>query len=797
MIVSSWRRGLFTVAGLARGLAWVNRAAIPLIVGSIVLYGLLLRYNDYQAHRDEAWGYLGAIGDQTLILDSAARVLATGTFAQFDGTYARVTGLAGYGLGLLAMAVGGLYPGYAWLRLWLIGIGALLPLMGFFVIRLALGNVVAAAGVALLLANEPLLITESRTIYHDVPTTVLAGASLMLLYRLLREDRPRPRLAAWLGVMTGLTILAKMSHMCFVAVIIGSAALRRWTWARWKNVGVALCVAGLVIGVWVGRNAKILGTPMLSSQAGLSFVSGTGQHISKPPGAGGEIATVGQEQRFNQAYMRQAFTWIAHHPREYVRHVVKKFSDFWLKGPSPWWRWLLWGLVASLAVLLLWERRLFSAMIPIGLYLLLYTTTFSVVWPAIPTYYPPFTFLVILMIAPAIAGTVGRVWRGICQITNSLGGSPAVVRGIATLCCVGMGIGPLTTAWRTARASQCQAAENRAFLTWSETVLPPEAVILKTHLGDPWEVQQYTQRPVVFNVLNGMPWVIYKTPYGWRDYRQDYESIDRHPTAFRFDRQRDHGTVDAAVYLEPAWREAVWKEEGIRQLLAVWRTRGRDLFVLDTDATPLAQTFLPLNGYPLRGDELGLKFFRAFPYNPHRTIYRLIPHDDPRFAQFGPGMEEAVVWQTAPSPWRQGTTVQFMGAFGRHPGMAKLLVNGTYALSFRLGSDSDGVWVENGYHFAYQRQRPWWEMKGHPQYSIGVFTLTVPAHAAIAGQPLTLSISPLLVSGDPECWFAVLDVHQREGFTTLVGASEVWRNMDDGQSGHADMWVARSEPARF
>ena len=769
--------------------------AILLLINGIVLYGFLARYNDYLGHAEKMWGYLGTSDDPTCILDAAARVLATGTFAQFDGTYARVTGLAGYGLGLLAMAVGGLYPGYAWLRFWLVCIGSLIPLVGFIIVRAAFGSVIAGLGVAALLACEPLLITESKTIYHDVPTTVFAGLSLYYLYHLLREERFQPWRAMRLGLVSGLTILAKMSHLCLLAVIVGSVLFRRWTCPRWKNVGVALLATLFVLGLWVGRNSRICGAPILSSQSGFAFAASTGQAVWKPPGAGGEIATVGQEQRFNQAYVTQALRWIQRHPREYAHQVLKKIFNFWSRGPSPWWRWLLWGVPVSLGVGLLWGRSTLPAIVPCLLYLLCYTTTFGFVWPAVPTYYPPFVFLLILILALAFTVILEPLWRLLLRAATFMSVPPLAVRGTAVCLCLGIGLGPLTGAWRTMMAYHRRAAEERSFLAWVGTVLPSNAIIIKTDVGDPWEVQRYTHRPVVFNILYGMPWVVYKTPYGWRDYRQDYEPINHHPTAFRFDRQRDHGMVDAAVSLEPSACEA-FRREGVRQLLTLWRARGRELFVLDTDARLLAETFLPLNAYALRGDELSVKFFQAFPQNPRRSLYRLLRHDDPRWVQFGPGMEEAVVWETVPSPRRQVTTVRFVGAFGRHPGMAKILVNGTYAMSFSLGSDSDGTWTEHGYHLTYQRQHAWWEMKG-PQHSIGVFTLTVPVHVVTAGKPLTLSISPLLVSGDPECWFGLLDVPQGEGVATLIGASEVLRHMDDGQSGHMDIWIARSEPARF
>lgn len=799
--------------------AWVSRRKVTVLLFLIVLYGFLLRYDHYQSKLYEDWNYLGTTTDSVLMIDAAARVLGTGTFMQFDGTYARVTGLAGYGLALLAMAIGGLYPGFHWLRLGLIMIGSLVPVAGFFVINTALGSAVAGLGVAALLASEPILVTESRTIYHDVPATLCAGIALYWLMRLLREDRFRPRLAVGLGLATGLTILAKMSHLCLVAVIIGSVVLQRWTLARWKNVGVALAVTLCVLGIWMGRNAKVLGMPILSSQSGVVFAASTGQAVWKPPGAGGEIATVGQEQRFNQSYVQQALEWITAHPREYATIAIGKIRAFWLEGPSPWQRSLLWGIVASLVILFTWERRFLLAMVPIGLYLVLYSVTFGFTWPALPTYYPPFLFLLILALAPIFSGTFGRLWQVARWAAESVRCPKAVLDTVAlTMCCV-IGLPFLKTPWHEFRQYGQQAANERAYLAWAGTVLPEEAIIVKTDLWNPWQAQQLTQRPVLFNALNGIPWFMHKTPYSVRDYQQDWQSVNFNPTSFRFDIARDHGRMDAALHLSPEELE-LFQKERVRGLPSIWRRRHRQLFLLDVDAKVLAESFLPANAYALRGDELAVKFYRAFPQDPRRTLYRLVARDDAALGHFGRGTEQAVIWQTAPCPERRATTIWFEGAFGKQPGLARLLVNGRYAMAFQLGATGDRQWTENGYRLEYRQRRPWWDIRPltGTLYSVGTLTLTVPASIVTPGQPLTVSVSPLLVTGDPDSWFAVLNkkdtlqmltqqgggpprpvgAQQIEGFKMLVGSSEVLRSRDDGRSGRSavgttDFWLARAQ----
>lgn len=772
---------------------WLNRATVPILLTSIVVYGWLLRYLGHLATLDKAWNFLGTSGDQMLMYNAAAHVMDTGTFMQPDGTYARITGLAAYLLTTLAVALGGLSPGFGWLRLIFLTIGAGVPLVGFFVVRRATKSAITGLGVALLLAMEPVLVTESTTLYHDVPATVCAGISLYWLSRVLQEEQFRPRVAAILGVTSGLTVLAKMSHLCLLGVMTGAAALRRWTRPRWQNMGVALLTTMLVLGVWMARNARVMGAPILSSQSGLSFAIGTGQNVVHPSGTSGEIATSAQERRFNDLYMAQALTWIRQHPRAYARHIGHQFLVFWMKGPTPWWQPLLWGAAASLGVMLLWERSLIPAMLPMLLYLIFYTATFSIVWPAIPTYYPPFIFLLILMLAPLIAGTVGRLGRSAGRLASSLGWFPSILPCVGFFACVALGVGPFSRVLNAVDRAHRQMAEEHAYLTWVGSVLPPEAVIIKVDLGNPWDAQRATQRPVVFNILNGLPWFVWTTPYGVHEYRRDYEQIHMNSAAFRYDVLRDHGPVDAAFRFTSVDQELFRRTGEFHQILSRWRDRGRQLFVLDTDAKALAYTFLPLNGYVLRGDELMVKFVQACRTMPHRALYRLLPHEDLWRVPWGPGAEETVLWLTAPYPTPTTSTVIFTGAFGGHSGLGKLLVNGRYALSFPVGPSGSFMRSENGYRLAYTQEYPYEHATGGRKFSMGTFALTVPSSVITSGQPLILGASPLMVTGDPESWFGVLD-HGNSGFSIVEHAAHRLRITSPETREAATLWIARSQP---
>lgn len=793
------------LADLRLKLAWLSdvlspalgraRVMVPLVL--IILYGALLRVNARFTYQHDEWNFLGSTNDVTLIMDAAARVLGTGTFTQFDGSYARVTGLAGYGLGLAAMAVGGVYPGFAWLKWWYLLIGSAIPLVGFAVVRAACGSAIGGLGVAALLASEPILIQESRTIYHDVPATLCAGLSLYWLARLLREERFRPRLAIFLGLSTGATILAKMSHACVVAVIVASTAVRRWTVTRWKHVGVALAVTLLVLGVWMGRNARLLGAPILSSQSGFVFACSTGHEVIRPVGV--ELSTVGMEQRLNAIYVQQAMHWILANPREYLGNALHKLHEFWYEGPSPWGRSLIWWGKISLGILLTWEQRLLVPMTPIALYLALYSVTFGFTWAALPTYYPPFLFLLIVAIAPVFVGTLGRMWQAIRWTADRVMIPRAFVNAVACIVSVSFILpflqAPMAEYQRWVRQDQ----QERAYLAWVGSVIPERAVILKTDHGDPWAVHRFTHRPVVFNTLNGIPWMVYETPYGPPHFRRDWQYAPQSLTKFRLDIPRQPGVVDTALWLTPEEIGLV-NGQGIRGLVTIWRSRGLEIFVLDTDATELAERFLPLNAYGLRGDQLTFKFYRTCPTSPHRALYRLLDRDDPRLEPQGPGAEQSVTWMTAPCPTREVTTVWFPGAFGDHTGMAKLFVNGSYAMSFQMGPLGRATWTDGGYQLQCEMQRLWTTARTGRKYSVGLFALTVPAEVVTPGQPLMLSVSPLLVTNDPRSWFGILEAPIEgpglSGVDRVLSASNTLHHAVDARGRRRTIWMARSQAGR-
>ncbi len=135
---------------------------------------------------------------------------------------------------------------------------------------------------------------------------------------------------------------------------------------------------------------------------------------------------------------------------------------------------------------------------------------------------------------------------------------------------------------------------------------------------------------------------------------------------------------------------------------------------------------------------------------------------------WAPGQMEKnrVSWQTASVPAKKATTFSFIGAspvlpseFSRGP-LAKLSVNGEYALTFRIGTANHAVWKEGDYELRYTSKRvecPYFN--SHRQLELngnsGIYRLTVPASAVEAGRPATIQVELLPFAAWPNGWFMV------------------------------------------
>jgi hypothetical protein len=125
-------------------------------------------------------------------------------------------------------------------------------------------------------------------------------------------------------------------------------------------------------------------------------------------------------------------------------------------------------------------------------------------------------------------------------------------------------------------------------------------------------------------------------------------------------------------------------------------------------------------------------------------------------------------WKTAPVPAKEPTTFVFIGATSVLPSeilrgpVAKLSVNGKYALSFTLGVNKDYTWKEGDYELKYISKRVEYPYFGsHRELELngnsGIFQLSVPASDVEPGKPVLLQVEIPPFDRWNNGWFMVKD----------------------------------------
>lgn len=172
----------------------------------------------------------------------------------------------------------------------------------------------------------------------------------------------------------------------------------------------------------------------------------------------------------------------------------------------------------------------------------------------------------------------------------------------------------------------------------------------------------------------------------------------------------------------------------------------------------------PISSRDFRGSSRG---FMTTPWWTHGTV-----------------QTNRVSWRTAVVPTKQATTFAFIGAtavlpseFSRGP-RARLLVNGTPALTFAIGFNRDMTWREGEFELKYLSKRIEYPFAGsHRQFELhgnnGIYHLRVPASVVEAGKPVVLTVELLPFPGWDGGWFAVKERRDVLGQSLEILSGEV------------------------
>jgi hypothetical protein len=183
-------------------------------------------------------------------------------------------------------------------------------------------------------AVHPLLAFTSVATLGEAAWMPLAVAEVYLLYEALERGSWRLALAA--GAAGGLATLGHAGHQ-LAWVLIAAGALIAWRPRPWKLLAAYAAMAMVVPGLWMARNAAVLGgaTPV-TSKAGLDLW----EAFSPTANGGPDVAAVqrgldevgGDELAADRALRSKAWSGVT--AGRVVSLAVKKQSRFWSPVPN-------------------------------------------------------------------------------------------------------------------------------------------------------------------------------------------------------------------------------------------------------------------------------------------------------------------------------------------------------------------------------------------------------------------------------------------------------------------------------
>jgi len=292
---------------------------------------------------------------------------------------------------------------------------------------------IGAAAAPVLCAGYMVLFYTAGTLY---PQT-LAGLLLVIAMSVLASNK-----LGWLssglllGLLFGMLVLSVIHFFFSLAVVAIWILVARTEWrrgARLGSVAVMATIAALIVGIWVLRNERALGAPVLTTNAGITLLHGNSEKAGWNSGASTDIsAYVPGDSGLNEveldAYYRgQAFNFIRHNKgraiRLYALKVLNWFNyrnDLAQKSESSRARDILmlvtYGpLLLLFTARLLLARRLRPSRLEVLLIVLYIANAFAyAVWHTRIRYRLPYDLLLIAVVAMFI-GTLAAARRRTTQ----------------------------------------------------------------------------------------------------------------------------------------------------------------------------------------------------------------------------------------------------------------------------------------------------------------------------------------------------------------------------------------------
>ncbi len=203
----------------------------------------------------------------------------------------------------------------------------------------------------LLIALQPSLLYYSVVKSDPLPLNVLLLSGIALAGLDLIESGDR-RWAVAFGVLTGLGILSRGTP-AVALLVVGIGLVVRWRARAWSPLALAILVCALSVSPWLARNIAVIGWPLITSTTGENLWRGNhpgasggvvdldGGRItllipSNPalPASIRSVLATGTELDRHEAFMAEAWRFIADDPWAATRLFARKLGTFWWRVDS-------------------------------------------------------------------------------------------------------------------------------------------------------------------------------------------------------------------------------------------------------------------------------------------------------------------------------------------------------------------------------------------------------------------------------------------------------------------------------
>ncbi|MCX6842257.1 MAG: hypothetical protein NTX53_08255 [candidate division WOR-3 bacterium] len=195
-------------------------------------------------------------------------------------------------------------------------------------------NWIGAVAAPVMCAGYVVLFYTAGTLY---PQT-LAGLLLVLVVTVLATRRP-----GWFtsGLLLGVLcawLATSVVHFLFSLTVVAVwllVARREWhLGARVGSVAIMAAVVALIVGLWLVRNQRVLGAPILTTGGGITLLYGNSEKAGWNSGASTDIsAYVPKDSGLNEVeldayYQRQAIDFIRHNKGRAIRLYALKVLNW-------------------------------------------------------------------------------------------------------------------------------------------------------------------------------------------------------------------------------------------------------------------------------------------------------------------------------------------------------------------------------------------------------------------------------------------------------------------------------------